>query len=377
MRKVEGATVWKTTLISFICFTSLMNFTFGKDAERNDNNHKALSVLQVVKFPNDGCNTTSDGVYGVCYSGTECTSLGGTASGSCASGFGVCCAFTTTCGGVVSLNNTYFSSSDSDSSPCSVKVCKSQSDICLIRLNFDKFDIAQPSTTYPTDDVPNSRGSCNRARFTAESEGPSPPVICGTNTGHHMILEAKDSCNKLTFTWLTKTTREWKIQVMQISCNESWKPSVGCLQYFTGTTGTISSYNYAGEFHLNNQYYANCIRTEEGYCSISFSSVSTSSFYVSHVAPSTGAVIAHTGEYCSQDWVTISGGGETSGATTSYDRFCGSVFSYTNAGTATKTVITNKMPFRLGVNFDETELDSTSANEWSKGFKLYYSQNSC
>ena len=48
-------------------------------------------------------------------------------------------------------------------------------------------------------------------------------------------------------------------------------------------------------------------------------------------------------------------------------RFCGSLFSHTNAGTSTQTVITNKMPFRLGVNFDETELDSTSANEWSKG----------
>ena len=31
-----------------------------------------------------------------------------------------------------------------------------------------------------------------------------------------MILEAKDSCNKLSFTWLTKTTREWKIQVNEL-----------------------------------------------------------------------------------------------------------------------------------------------------------------
>ena len=51
------------------------------------------------------------------------------------------------------------------------------------RLNFDKFDIGQPATTYPADAVPNSRGSCNQARFTAESDGPTPPVICGTNTG--------------------------------------------------------------------------------------------------------------------------------------------------------------------------------------------------
>ena len=34
--------------------------------------------------------------------------LGGAASGNCASGFGVCCLFTGTCGGTSSFNNTYF-----------------------------------------------------------------------------------------------------------------------------------------------------------------------------------------------------------------------------------------------------------------------------
>ena len=47
---------------------------------------------------------------------------------------------------------------------------------------------------------------------------------------------------------------------MQISCNAAWKPAEGCLQYFTGTTGTIYSYNYDGSYHLVNQHYDNCIR---------------------------------------------------------------------------------------------------------------------
>ena len=33
-----------------------------------------------------------------------------------------------------------------------------------------------------------------------------------------------------------------------------------CVQYFTGVTGTIQSYNFAGGQLLNSQYYNNCIR---------------------------------------------------------------------------------------------------------------------
>ena len=76
-------------------------------SERDD---KLLNVFNIVKFPNDGCNATS-GSYGVCYTSLECSSLGGTSSGSCASGFGVCCLFSGGCGATTSLNNTYFKSS--------------------------------------------------------------------------------------------------------------------------------------------------------------------------------------------------------------------------------------------------------------------------
>ena len=199
--------------------------------------------------------------------------------------------------------------------------------VAISRLNFAKFVISGPSTSYPGDGDPNSRGSCIEARFTAESDGPSPPVICGTNTGHHMILEARQeqACNKLTFTWASSASTEpqWNIQVMQISCSAHWKPPAGCLQFFTGTTGVLYSYNYGGELHLANQQYDLCIRTEEGHCSISYSSLSTTSFQISSIAPSTSAAIAQIGENCSEDWITIPGGGQTSGASTSSDRQSG------------------------------------------------------
>ena len=127
-------------------------------------------------------------------------------------------------------------SNDEDTSPCTFSVCKADDDICFvsnknhsdtigrplrffwflfhdvtsvlkaqIRLNFDTFNIAQPSTNYPEDNSPNGRTQCQvciktslkafptspfqKAQFSSNSAGPSAPVICGTNTGYHMILE--------------------------------------------------------------------------------------------------------------------------------------------------------------------------------------------
>ena len=49
-----------------------------------------LNIFQVVRFPNEACNTTAND-QGVCYTEAECQARDGTSSGSCASGFGVCC----------------------------------------------------------------------------------------------------------------------------------------------------------------------------------------------------------------------------------------------------------------------------------------------
>ena len=85
--------------------------------------------------------------------------------GQCAGGFGVCCSFTGGCGGTTSVNNTYFVSSSSDSSPCQFSVCKVSDDICHIRLNFDTFDISQPSTALAGDGLPGQRTQCLTAQF--------------------------------------------------------------------------------------------------------------------------------------------------------------------------------------------------------------------
>ena len=49
-----------------------------------------LSLFTIVTFKNEACASTA-GSNGTCYSSSDCSKLGGTASGTCASGFGVCC----------------------------------------------------------------------------------------------------------------------------------------------------------------------------------------------------------------------------------------------------------------------------------------------
>ena len=50
----------------------------------------------------------------------------------------------------------------------------------------------------------------------------------------------------------------------------------GCLQYFTGVSGKLSSFNYneAVGRMLSNTDYTICIRTERNFCSIQYSACS-------------------------------------------------------------------------------------------------------
>ena len=69
------------------------------------------------------------------------------------------------------------------------------------------------------------------------------------------------------------------LQVSQFSCDDEYVAAqVGCFQYFTGLTGTIQSYNYAGLAQIKGMNYKNCIRAEEGYCCIQVDNFNINSY---------------------------------------------------------------------------------------------------
>merc|ERR1712016_444727 len=101
-------------LLLAVSVSSAKNITDSREG-------KYLSVFNVVSFPNDACGATN-GFNGTCYTASECTTLGGTASGTCASSFGVCCVFSLSCGATTTANTSYAIvssfSTTTDTDPC-------------------------------------------------------------------------------------------------------------------------------------------------------------------------------------------------------------------------------------------------------------------
>ena len=101
-----------------------------------------LPLFSIVHFPNEECSSSSSSTrLGTCYTSSECSSKSGTASGSCALGFGVCCVISTsTCGSSVSTNTTYISNpgypnsiTPASTGSCSFTINKAFDDVCQLR----------------------------------------------------------------------------------------------------------------------------------------------------------------------------------------------------------------------------------------------------
>ena len=75
-----------------------------------------LNLFSVIRFSNTPCSTRL-GLNGTCYTEKQCSERVGVAQGTCAGGFGVCCTFSTRCGGTTLENSTYLTT-DLSSSVC-------------------------------------------------------------------------------------------------------------------------------------------------------------------------------------------------------------------------------------------------------------------
>lgn len=355
-------------------------------------------LFNVVKFPNAPCAGTS-ALNGTCYTESECTAKGGSTSGACASGFGVCCVFSIGCGSTSSENNTYAVissySAASDSDPCIYTFCRANSNICKLRIDFESFISADQkyvaadsvAATAPTHGF---QVGCSKDLVRVTNPGgKSPPVICGVNTGQHMWVPASASCNKIDIDidTGTSTARSWNIVVKQYECTDENVPATDCLQYHTGVTGDFASFGWdttvntlseTSHIHLGNQYYSICFRRESGYCAICFepkivgpAATVYSSFGVSNSAAAT-SLQARQGALCDavaateiqMDYVEIQNsfdGAATAFTSGSGNKLCGVQFSNTAASIVPTTVCTMTTPFKFGVRFSNAETFTDSA----------------
>merc|ERR1712241_1495232 len=420
-----------------LCFLStFLSCVSGEEEEARGG--KTLSVFNVVKFPNSACGA-SNGYNGTCYTSSECSSLGGTASGTCASSFGVCCVFSIACGGSSSANNSYAVissySTSTDSDPCTYTFCPTNTDVCKLRIDFDTMVLTAPATVTGTgNEVSLTVGDCIYDTLTVSDPGGSvPPTVCGHNTGQHMFVPASTQCNQINIdidTLTTTTTRKWQIKVTQYECGNLMAPEQDCLQYHTASSGTIASFNWdtspssvsSSQTHLSSQYYDICIRRAKSYCSVCFSpyvssTTAASSFGVSATGPGP-ALLSSQGSLCTGvttlnpavasnkgfgDYLEIVALQPGTGSTatigpTGKNRICGTLFNAATPTAVHATACSWSVPFKVGVHFDQddainappapaynlVENDVTGTTGHSKGagygysgFYLNYWQNSC
>jgi len=268
-------------VLLLLCFSNIIS------AEEGNVRGKSLSLFNVVQFKNEGCQAVSDNnLQGVCYTAQECTDLGGSADGNCANGFGTCCILivagtTGNCGGTVTQNcsfiqNVDYPSAEAAAQTCNYMVTKCSSDICQIRLDFVTTGLGQPN---------NGDGVCTAGDNLVITPGggdagSNPPTLCGTLTGQHVYVDAGTGTNGATLALTTVVastadgTKNWRIKVSQIECSSEWRAPQGCLQYFTGVTNIVTSFNWDGTSatsrQLANQNYEICFRQEEGMCKINY-----------------------------------------------------------------------------------------------------------
>jgi len=159
-------------------------------------------------------------------------------------------------------------------------ICKSSSDVCQLRLDFETFTLSNPYTSTAgagaTNTMTTNIGVCSTDFFSVSTPGgKAPPLICGENAGHHIYVPASESCNVLSSyfgTATTTTTSAFTIKITQVKCNAKNAAPDNCLQYFTTDTGTIETFNYqsgAGT-HLANQDYCYCIRADRTACTVCY-----------------------------------------------------------------------------------------------------------
>ncbi|XP_047358561.1 uncharacterized protein LOC124952550 isoform X1 [Vespa velutina] len=360
---------------------------------QNKREKRLFPLFTVVRFENNACGGLN-GENGTCISSTECSQRGGISSGVCANGYGVCCIVMVSCGQMINDNNTYFVNPNYPSTfdgtdSCQLTLLKLHPDVCQFRLDFVQFTIRGPETI---------NNLCTYDQFIVSGGNPVP-TICGTNNDNHMYIDAGiGQTNPIALTFVTSGSsfpRSWKVRISQIRCNTIYRAEEGCLQYFTGVSGQIKSFNFdsSAGLQLSNQDYSICIRMEKNFCGIQYMACSDEATMVSNsgigqmsrnnaftlTGNTQGTQIASmTGAMCQTDWLmipcAINAGKSPSMSTTCIDRLCGGTFNADNQNLNSSSVISTVKPFRLIFHTDAIEAPNDVGN---RGFCLNYIQQPC
>jgi len=331
-------------------------------------------------------STVSNGQRnGTCFTTQECMDRQGSASGSCAAGFGVCCVFlASTCGSTVKENCTYvrnpgFPASTSGLATCTYNILKSDPEVCTLRLDFESFNLLAGSTT-----IEGDPGFGCQDEFNVNGLGTAQriPIICGSNNGQHIYVDLGNlpgDMATLSFTFGANSigNRIWEIKVLQIESTSLSKPPPGCLQYLFGSEGTLQTFNFAsGNGHLLDQDYSICIRQETGFCCIRFEPCPTSDSWSLDTNGVIGTGKSNVDSSCTGDFIEIEGSSSICNLLNSVNRYCGSVLSDNNFATGDNLPVCDcTTPFIVRIRTDN-QADAINTRI-SRGVCLRYHEVPC
>jgi len=389
--------------IAFFCIFAIISTTLAErslaesqEVDR-EKDKKVFSLFSIVTFPNAGCASQDASRNGTCYTSSECQNKGGTTSGNCAAGFGVCCLFivsatsTTINENCTYIQNPSFPSVYADTTALTYTINKCSDTVCNVRLDFETFTTVGPSLTTEV----TAASVCQDTFVVSGTSGITSPTICGKNAGQHIYVEmGQGSTDTATLAFAftgSSTARTWEIKATQIPCGASYRPPDGCLQYHTTLSGRFQTFNFAetttaSQVHLAAQNYAICIRQEAGYCCIEYSLCSDDNSW--SLFNNAIAIGARQDDLCLGDYLGIDGVSDT--CTTfpgqyTVGRMCGKEASaantpisfnvqadgVVNAGSVCDCV----PPFNVDVYTDSTI--GTAATQIQRGICLEYEQRPC
>lgn len=306
--------MWKSIAHKLLLISCVLVTVHSSDPVTNSNSRqeKHFSLFSVVTFKNEQCTSLSTlagnaARTGTCYTTTECSDKGGTTSGNCASGFGVCCIFLNTAAVTSSITenrtlirNKEYPSVTTATAATSIiyTIKKMQSDICQIRLDFHVFVIGGPVNSLENSVAATTMSHCaNDNMVIGATDGELRGKICGALTGEHLYVELSPTSTDeatITISTVISTTllpatakRTWDIQANQIPCYASYRAPHGCDRYLMTSTGKITSLNFwkvsgstpaaqttsAGQntgIELMLQNINTCIRRAKGMCCVQY-----------------------------------------------------------------------------------------------------------
>jgi len=369
-------------LLTFLSFSiAILCSSISKDKKG-----KIFNLFAVVQFSNDDCRgdplQNPESLIGTCYTSSECTDRAGRAVGNCASGFGICCIFDSfMCGDTIFQNKSYIRSPNYPSNfiidqayieqntgqkfvRCKFNVQKSKDDVCSLRLDFESFTLLAGAGSTDLNSVCQDEFEVSNlvnGNFRV-------PIICGYNTGEHIYVDIGSKVNDLTGFAATLDIRfglvigerQFSIRVSQHSCSSKNTPPGECLQYFTGSTGRLTTFNFNNDVnsaHLHSQDYAICIRREVGNCCIEYSVCEDpNSFSIDNTryelftymdvvragvnpdnpfgqagnignAAKIASMNLLASSTCTRDWIEINDSSEECNGNLQYNKYCGFIFS--------------------------------------------------